>query len=169
MMMTNDGRRGITNRLGRILLALILALPLSAVAGEAQPAAADPALEERMMALASQLRCLVCQNETLADSQAPLAADLRNQIREKMRQGASERDVINYLVARYGDFVLYRPPLKSTTFLLWIGPLLLLVGGLAALFLRLARRRADPMAELSDAERARAAELLGAGRDGEQR
>jgi cytochrome c-type biogenesis protein CcmH len=122
-----------------------------------------------MMALASELRCLVCQNETLADSQAPLAADLRNQIREKMRQGASERDVVDYLVARYGDFVLYRPPLKPTTFLLWIGPLLLLVGGMATLLLRLARRRADAKAELSDDDRARAAALLGTGRDGEQR
>jgi cytochrome c-type biogenesis protein CcmH len=147
----------------------MLALPLSAPAGEAAPAAADPALEERMMALASELRCLVCQNETLADSQAPLAADLRNQIREKMRQGASERDVVDYLVARYGDFVLYRPPLKPTTFLLWIGPLLLLVGGMATLLLRLARRRADAKTELSDEERARAAALLGTGSDGEQR
>src|SRR5690242_19774992 len=122
----------------------MLTLAAPAWAGEAAPAAADPALEERMMALASQLRCLVCQNETLADSQAPLAVDLRNQIREKMRQGASERDVVDYLVARYGDFVLFRPPLKPTTFLLWTGPLLLLVGGMAALLLRLARRRAEP-------------------------
>jgi cytochrome c-type biogenesis protein CcmH len=149
------------------LLTLILASP--AWAGEAAPAAADPVLEERVMALASELRCLVCQNQTLADSHAPLAVDLRNQIREKMRQGATEHDIVDYLVARYGDFVLYRPPLKSTTILLWAGPLLLLLGGMAALFLRLARRRAEPGVELSAEQHARAAALLGSDRDGERR
>jgi cytochrome c-type biogenesis protein CcmH len=150
-------------------LLLTLALAFPAWAGEAQPAAADPALEERMMALASELRCLVCQNQTLADSHAPLAVDLRNQIREKMRQGASERDIIDYLVARYGDFVLYRPPLKPVTVLLWAGPLLLLICGMAMLLLRLARRHVEPGVELSAEERMRAAALLGDGRDGDGR
>jgi len=78
-------------------------------------------LEKRVMALAEELRCLVCQNQTLADSNAPLAEDLRNQVREKMRAGKSDREVVDFLVERYGDFVLYRPPLKATTLLLWFG------------------------------------------------
>jgi cytochrome c-type biogenesis protein CcmH len=140
---------------------LLLALGSPAHAGEAQPAAADSALEERVTALANELRCLVCQNQTLADSNAPLAVDLRNQIRERMREGASERDIIGFMVERYGDFVLYRPPWKTSTLLLWIGPLLLMVGGLAALFYRLARRRREmAKPELSGEERARAAALL---------
>jgi len=97
-----------------------------------RPAAADPVIEQRVMTLASELRCLVCQNQTLADSNAPLAEDLRNQVREKMRQGASDSEIVDYMVARYGDFVLYRPPLKLTTALLWFGPLLLLAGGFSS-------------------------------------
>ena len=145
------------------LLVVLLALSFGgpAHAGEAKPAAADPALEERVIALASELRCLVCQNQTLADSGAPLAVDLRNQIREKMRAGASERDIIDFLVERYGDFVLYRPPFKATTWLLWIGPILLMIAGLAALYYRLARRRREvAQPELSGEERARAEALL---------
>lgn len=150
-------------------LILVIVLSRAAYAGEAAPAAADPALEDRMMALAAELRCLVCQNQSLADSHAPLAVDLRNQIREKMKQGASERDIVNYMVDRYGDFVLYRPPFKPATILLWAGPLLLMLGGLAALWIRLARRRAEPTAVLSADERARAAALLEDGRHGERR
>ncbi len=155
--------------LKRTIFILALALTPAAFAGEAKPVAADPALEERVTALATELRCLVCQNQTLADSNAPLAVDLRNQIREKMQQGASERDIVDYMVARYGDFVLYRPPLKATTVLLWAGPILLLIAGLAALYFRLARRRAEPKAELSDEEHARAAALLGNNGKGERR
>jgi len=119
----------------------------------------DPALEKRVHDLSSELRCLVCQNQTLADSSAPLAVDLRNQVREQLKSGKSERDVIDFLVARYGDFVLYRPPLQANTVLLWAGPFLLLVAGLALLVWRLRRRRV-PEAELSEADRARAARLL---------
>ena len=119
----------------------------------------DPALEKRVRELSSELRCLVCQNQTLADSSAPLAVDLRNQVREQLKSGKSERDVIDFLVARYGDFVLYRPPLQANTVLLWLGPFLLLVAGLALLVWRLRRRRV-PEAELSEADRARAAKLL---------
>jgi cytochrome c-type biogenesis protein CcmH len=119
----------------------------------------DPALEKRVRELSSELRCLVCQNQTLADSNAPLALDLRNQVREQLKSGKSERDVIDFLVARYGDFVLYRPPLKASTALLWAGPFLLLAVGLALLVWRVRRRRA-PDPELSDADRARAAKLL---------
>jgi cytochrome c-type biogenesis protein CcmH len=148
-------------RLGGSILVLLLSLAHAALAGEAQPAAADPALEERVTALATELRCLVCQNQTLADSNAPLAVDLRNQIRERMREGASERDIIAFLVDRYGDFVLYRPPWKATTLLLWLGPILLMIGGLAALYYRLARRRREGAAPaLSAEERKRAAALL---------
>jgi cytochrome c-type biogenesis protein CcmH len=119
----------------------------------------DPALEKRVRELSSELRCLVCQNQTLADSNAPLAVDLRNQVREQLKSGKSERDVIAFLVARYGDFVLYRPPLQANTVLLWIGPFILLALGALLLAHRLRRRRAaEP--ELSDVDRARAAKLL---------
>ncbi len=144
------------------LFALLLALlaPTSwAYAKEAAPAAADPALEQRVMTLAAGLRCLVCQNQTIADSSAPLAEDLRNQVREKMRQGASDSQIIDFMVARYGDFVLYRPPVKATTLLLWFGPLLLVVAGLLVLLRRI-RRRPPPEPELTTAERERARKLL---------
>jgi cytochrome c-type biogenesis protein CcmH len=101
----------------------------------------------------------VCQNQTLADSNAPLAVDLRNQIREQLKGGASERDVIDFMVSRYGDFVLYRPPFKASTLALWIGPFLLLALGAFLLVRRLLRRRV-PETQLSEAERARAAKLL---------
>jgi cytochrome c-type biogenesis protein CcmH len=123
------------------LAAAVLAVLLAgANAKEAAPAAADPVLEERMLAVASELRCLVCQNQTIADSHADLAVDLRNQVRDMLRKGQSEREIIDYMTARYGDFVLYRPPVKATTALLWYGPGLLLVGGLAVLWLVLRRR-----------------------------
>jgi cytochrome c-type biogenesis protein CcmH len=139
-----------------------------AAAREAAPAAADPALEQRVMTLASELRCLVCQNQTIADSNAPLAEDLRNQVREKMRQGASDSEIVDYMVARYGDFVLYRPPLKLTTVLLWFGPLLLLAAGFAVLVRRVLRRRPAQNLEMTASERRRAAELL-AGNEAERR
>jgi cytochrome c-type biogenesis protein CcmH len=110
-------------------------------------------------ALAHELRCLVCQNQTIADSNAPLALDLRNQIREQLAAGSSDREVIDYMVARYGDFVLYRPPFKATTLALWLGPFLLLALGAFLFWRRVARRpRQEP--SLSEAERAQAAKLL---------
>jgi cytochrome c-type biogenesis protein CcmH len=130
---------------------------LALLAGSA--AAQDPALDKRVAGLAHELRCLVCQNQTLADSNAPLAVDLRNQIREQLQGGASEREVIDFMVARYGDFVLYRPPLKASTLALWIGPFVLLALGAFLLLRRLVRRRA-PEPQLSEAQRARAAKLL---------
>lgn len=140
-----------------LLLASLLAwLPPIA----AQPAAAeDPALEQRVQGLAHELRCLVCQNQSLAESNAPLAVDLRNQIREQLAKGASEREVVAFMVARYGDFVLYRPPLKASTVALWVGPFALLVAGTLLLWRRLARRRV-PEPQLSEAQRSRAAKLL---------
>jgi cytochrome c-type biogenesis protein CcmH len=152
-------------RVAALLLAALVAALLvgPAAAKEAAPAAADPALEKRVMALAEELRCLVCQNQTLAESNAPLAEDLRNQLREQMRAGKSDRQVVDFLVERYGDFVLYRPPLKATTILLWFGPLLLLAVGFAVLLRRVQRRRAAGEPAIDDSERKRAAELLAGG------
>ena len=122
-------------------------------------AAEDPILDKRVMEVATELRCLVCQNQTLADSNAGLAVDLRNQIREQLARGASEREVLDFMVARYGDFVLYRPPLKASTFFLWFGPFLLLLVGAVVLIRRIARQRFASR-ELTDAERLRAEQLL---------
>jgi cytochrome c-type biogenesis protein CcmH len=144
-----------------LLLLVLLSAPIAAK--EAAPAAADPVLEKRVMTLAEELRCLVCQNQTLAESNAPLAEDLRNQVREKMRQGKSDKEVVDFLVERYGDFVLYRPPLKTTTVLLWFGPLLLLAVGFAVLLRRVRRRRQADDTGTTDADRKRAAELLAGG------
>ena len=113
-----------------------------------------------MLSLSEELRCLVCQNQSLADSDAELAVDLRNQIRDKLGQGMSEKQVVDYMVERYGDFVLYRPPFKAATLMLWFGPLLLLIVAIVALFMRITRRRAAADRDLTDAERARAAALL---------
>jgi cytochrome c-type biogenesis protein CcmH len=110
-------------------------------AKEATPVAADAVMEKRVMTLAAELRCLVCQNQTIADSHADLAVDLRNQIRELLNKGQSDDQIRSYMTARYGDFVLYNPPLKSTTALLWVGPPLLLGGALLALFVMLRRRQ----------------------------
>lgn len=115
-----------------------------AVANEAAPAAEDPVLEARMMRIASELRCLVCQNQTIADSHAGLAIDLRQQVREMLQKGQSEQEIIAYMTARYGDFVLYRPPFKATTALLWIGPGVMVVAGLVILVTVLRRRSRMP-------------------------
>ena len=152
-----------------LVLALLLLLGGAAWAKEAAPAAADPLLEERVMAIAAELRCLVCQNQTIAESDADLAKDLRNQVREKLLQGQSEGDIMDYMTARYGDFVLWRPPFKPITLLLWLGPVLLLLAGLLALYYRLARARDAGGIELSEAERARAALLLDSPREMEER
>jgi len=140
---------------------LMLVAMLTAGAREATPVGEDPAVERRMMTLAQELRCLVCQNQTLADSQADLAADLRQEIRELIKKGQSDEQIKRYLVARYGDFVLYRPPLKAVTWLLWFGPAVLLVGGLAALYLVVLRRRRLAATEpLSADQEKRALDLL---------
>jgi cytochrome c-type biogenesis protein CcmH len=118
---------------------------------EATPVAEDPALEARVVKIAAELRCLVCQNQTIADSSAGLAIDLRNQVREMLQSGKSDREIIDYMTARYGDFVLYRPPVKATTAILWFGPALLLAGGVVILIVVL-RRRSKMPAELFDAD-----------------
>lgn len=125
-----------------MLPGLATAQPASAPAAtEAPSAAIDPALEARMMALAAELRCLVCQNQTIADSHAGLAEDLRRQIREMLARGMSDAQVRDYMTERYGDFVLYKPPFKASTALLWIGPGVLLVVALGTLALVLRRRQ----------------------------
>jgi cytochrome c-type biogenesis protein CcmH len=125
----------------RILAALLLALAASgSFAAEAPDAAANPELEKRMLRITAELRCLVCQNQTVADSHAPLADDLRREVRAMLARGDSDQQIIDFMTARYGDFVLYRPPVRSTTWLLWFGPALLLVGGVAALVITLRRR-----------------------------
>ena len=121
---------------------LVLA-PAIAQAREAAPTAADPALEARVMALADELRCVVCQNETLAASQADLARDLRAQIRLQLQQGRSHQEVLDFMVDRYGQFVLYRPPLQISTLVLWVGPFLLLAIALAWWIVSARRRRRD--------------------------
>lgn len=121
-------------------LALSLAGPALAVANEAKPAAADPVLEAHLQKIAVELRCLVCQNQTIADSNADLAVDLRRQVREMLRQGKDEKEIIDYMTARYGDFVLYRPPVRNDTALLWFGPVALLVAGVVILGVVLRRR-----------------------------
>ncbi len=121
----------------------------------------DPATEKRLQALSKELRCLVCQNETLADSQAGLAEDLRREIREQIKAGKSDEEIISFLTQRYGQFILYRPQVTPATYLLWFGPFLLLAGGLFILF-HYIRSRRDSILEtpLTAEERKRAAELL---------
>jgi len=154
-MNTRNTPRGRLFARARLLLAAAtLALaPLAATAQTAAPLAADPALERRMMELAEGLRCLVCQNQSLAESNAELAADLRNEIREQMRRGASDQDVVDYLVARYGDFVLYRPPRTSSPVLLWSGPGLMLLVGIGFLVRTVRRRGTDGAPALPGDER----------------
>ena len=143
------------------LAILLLSATGLAQAAEAPATAADPVAEKRLMEMAKELRCLVCQNQSLADSNADLAIDLRNQVREQIKAGRTDTQIRVWLTERYGDFVLYRPPVKTTTWLLWAGPFLLLAGGLGALFVTLRRRRAAlGAAPLSEAERARAEALL---------
>ena len=149
-------------RRAALLLCACLALRLTAFAGDAAPLAEDPALEQRVMRLAEELRCLVCQNQTIADSHAGLATDLKNEIREQLKAGKSEKQIVDFMVERYGDFVLYRPPMKATTILLWAGPFVLLAAGAATGVLVVRRRRdtvTDP-SQLTDAQRLKAAQLL---------
>ena len=133
-----------------------------AVAVEADEILADAALEARARTLSSDLRCLVCQNQSIDDSNAPLARDLRLLVRERLKSGDSDTAVMEFIVARYGDFVLLKPPLKPSTVLLWLSPLLFLLGGVwfAARSLRTAAQGSEGAAPLSDAERAKLDEIL---------
>jgi len=157
-----DGMRN--TFLGAMRFAFLLAFLLALTpvwAKEAAPVAADPEIEKRMTTLSEDLRCLVCQNETIAASRADFANDLRREIREQMQAKKSDKEIVDFLVARYGDFVLYRPPVKSTTLLLWFGPFILLLGGAIALLVYLRQRRKQIQEpQLSDQELKHTEDLL---------
>ena len=151
----------------RLLIALGLVLSLlglvhPAAAKDAAPLAEDPVAEKRLLKLSEELRCLVCQNQNIADSHAELAEDLRREIRGMIQAGKSDKEIIDFMVARYGDFVLYRPPVKATTLLLWAGPLLLMLFGLVALvrYLKKRNQQVTDDAPLTEAEASRAEALL---------
>lgn len=154
----------------RFALHLLLLLSLAAAGGAqtAQPLAEDPEIEKRLQALSHELRCLVCQNETLAESRAGLAEDLRREIRDQMKAGKSDQEIIAFLTARYGDFVLYRPRVTPTTYLLWFGPFILLAVGLLVLYRQLKQRRTQiKQQSLTDQDRRRLEELLEASNEKE--
>ncbi len=151
--------------IARLVFLALFFMSTAAFASSANEAAVaeDPVAEKRLQALSKELRCLVCQNETIADSNAELAVDLRREIRGMIRNGQSDAQIIDFLVARYGDFVLYRPPVKGITLLLWVGPMVLLVIGITLLMLYLRRRAARLASEekaLSAEESLRADALL---------
>ena len=148
----------------RWLALIFLLIPALVQAEEAKPLAQNPVAEARLKQLAIELRCLVCQNQTLADSNAPLAEDLRREVREMIAKNMSDQEIIDFLVQRYGDFVLYRPQWKASNILLWIGPFLLLVGGATALVMALKRRgQGGADAPVTDEERRRVEQLLSQG------
>lgn len=146
-------------RLHAWLVAAMLLAPVLQ-AREAPPVAADVQVEQRLVAIADELRCLVCQNESLATSRAELALDLKREVREQIQAGKTDAEIRDYLVKRYGDFVLYRPPLKGSTLLLWLGPFALLIAGFAVLAIFVRRRRAAQAATLSVEDERRADALL---------
>lgn len=147
----------------KYLLALFLALQLAGAsyAGEAVPLADDPVVEQRLIVISEELRCLVCQNESLAGSRADLAMDLRREIRTLIKDGKTDAEIRDYMVSRYGDFVLYRPQVKPMTWVLWFGPFLLLIGAVVML-VRMVRRsqRSAAAPTLDAAQRAKAQSLL---------
>jgi cytochrome c-type biogenesis protein CcmH len=129
-------------------LVCVLALSMRAtpvMAAEALPVAEDPQLEARVLRVSEELRCLVCQNQTIADSNADLAKDLRREVRQMLMQGKSEAEVREFMVTRYGDFILYRPPFMWTTLLLWMGPFVLLLAA-AWIHRRMVTRRSEALA-----------------------
>jgi len=146
------------------LLVLLALLSGAASAKEAAPTAEDVVVEKRMVAISEELRCLVCQNESLSGSQADLAKDLRREIREQIQQGRSDQEIMDFMVGRYGDFVRYRPPLKGTTLMLWFGPFALLLIGIVVLVVylrRRSRRVAAALPALSAEEQRKVDALLG--------
>ncbi len=156
-------RRFLVSRrlLALVLVVLLPALVLLAHAKEARPASDNPELEARVLAIAQELRCLVCQNETIAASHADLAVDLRQQIRLKLQAGQSKQQIVGFMVDRYGEFVLYRPPLEARTALLWLGPFALLVVALLTLAIHVRRRRRAALAaQWSEAQALRARALF---------
>ena len=147
----------------KILLALFLALQMALVchADEAVPLAEDPVVEQRLIVIAEELRCLVCQNESLAGSRADLAMDLRREVRNLIKDGKTDTEIKDFLVSRYGDFILYRPPVKPTTWLLWFGPLVLLLGAIWLLISTIRRSQQQKETPVLDpTQRAKAQALL---------
>ncbi len=145
----------------RLLALLMLALPLAVLAADATPTDLDPVSAKRAVDISAQLRCLVCQNQSIAESSAELAVDLRRQVNEQIKAGKSDREIVDFMVDRYGDFVLYKPPFNVTTLLLWLGPLALGVLAVVAFVRTLrARNRAIVARPLTDAERVEAERLL---------
>jgi cytochrome c-type biogenesis protein CcmH len=144
-----------------LLLCFLATVATAQPAQTAQPLAEDPVVEERLNKLSKELRCLQCQNETLAESRAGLAEDLRREIREQIRAGKSDEEIVAFLTQRYGEFILYRPPVRPVTYLLWFGPFVLLLLGLFILF-QYVRRRRDLILEepLTKSEKRQAEELL---------
>lgn len=156
-----------SRRITHLLPTILLGCVMSALADDpantpkkALPLAEDPAIEARMVMLAEDLRCLVCQNESLAGSNAKLAEGLRQEIRNQMKAGKSDAQVIDYLTTRYGDVVLYRPPFKPATYLLWMGPVLFLGIGAGAWYVTLRRRQATPDIQVDEQKLAAASQLL---------
>lgn len=146
----------------RLLVTVMAVLACAAAGAKDAPAlAADPMVEKRLIAISEEMRCLVCQNESLAGSQADLAIDLRRELRGLIKNGKSDDEIKEFMVSRYGDFVLYRPPVKPTTWLLWLGPFALMAAGIAILITYLRRRgREIRDTPLSDEENRRAETLL---------
>lgn len=143
------------------IAALLMLLAPMLSAKEAAPLAEDPVTEAKLMDISKELRCLVCQNQTIADSDADLAVDLRREIRGMLKSGMDQNQIIEFMVERYGDFVRYRPPMKPTTLVLWFGPALLFVLGLTVLFINLKRRKQQVSGvSLSDEDHRRAESLL---------
>lgn len=145
-----------------LLLVVVFLVPSVGLAQQARPVAEDPDVEKRLVELSENLRCLVCQNETIAESRADFSNDMRREIREQIHANKTNEEILEFLVARYGDFVLYDPPFKPTTFLLWFGPLILFLVGLATLIVYLRQRRTlvEEEIPLSEAERKQAEALL---------
>lgn len=141
---------------------LLLVACTSVLAKDAVLLAEDPVVEQRLIAISEELRCLVCQNESLAGSRADLAMDLRRELRNLIKQGKTDAEIREFMVSRYGDFVLYRPPVKPSTWLLWLGPFGLMLAGLVALFVYLRRRNSEVAAStgLTEEESKRAEALL---------
>ena len=153
--------RGAAPVMKRLLALLMLALPLAVLAADATPTDLDPVSAKRAVDISAQLRCLVCQNQSIAESNAELAVDLRRQVNEQIKAGKSDREIVDFMVDRYGDFVLYKPPFNMTTLLLWLGPLVLGVLAVVAFVRTLrARNRAIVERPLTDAERVEAERLL---------
>lgn len=151
-----------SRRLQAFAAVLFVACSVHVAAKEAAPMAADPEVERKTMEISHELRCLVCQNQTIADSNAPLAVDLRREVREMVAQGMDQKEVVEFMENRYGDFVRYMPSFKASTALLWIGPFLLMVGAVAILLFNLAKRRraVDERSPLSEEEQKRISALL---------